>query len=615
MTAGKQPCSTYARWGAPSWFGAALASFVSAAVGCALPVEEGQELGGSSQDVLFGSPSRQSYAEATAQHQEWATAVGVLVARDDITYLGGACANPATGTSNDCTVELNSLTAAESVALDLTPFCAHGVNANLHPNDEQMRGDVCTAFMIAQDTFVTAAHCIVPDGAPFTQADQELECSKRSVVLRWRASDNAEYPNGNPFVLERHVYHCTEVLGHGQLVNGWLVPRLENGQNNDWAIFKVDRDVSGGTGTGGPLTSAREPLVLATAAPANDTEGLTIGHPYGQPTKIDPEVQVFESPSALGFGTFTWLGDGNRGMSGAPLLNEAGTVLGIVVAGPPFAQEPDPRFPGKTCNMECYSDSDGRTPVCPGDPGDMEPYAVSANCIGHATPGSNEFCTPDCPCNAGMGDCDDSSECAPGLICRNDLGAGYRLPRGHDVCVPESCGQRALGSDTFCDSGCACGYGSGDCDIAAGVPTCMQGMVCATDYGPAFKMKPTTDVCTLPQCANRVLGTSGFCSDDCPCGHGGGDCNDDSDCLPGLVCAQNVGEAFNAGTNADICMPSTCAARVLGTDTGYCSPGCPCGHGGGDCDTNADCMPGHVCGTNNGASFGFPADWDVCVRQ
>jgi hypothetical protein len=595
-------------------FGAALVAMLTAA-GCVLPVEE--EVEGTEQALLHGTFSRQSYSEAPAQHQEWATAVGVLVLREDLTYLGGACANPATGTNNDCTVLLDSMTATERVNQGLAPLCAHGVNANLDPNDEQMRR-ACTTFMIGPDTFVTAGHCIFPDGVPFTAEDQEIECAKRSVVLRWRPSDNAEFPNGNPSVLERHVYHCTDVIAHGQLVNGWLVPQDARRQNNDWAVFTVDRDVTGGTGTGGPLTPAREPLVLASAAPDEDTEGLTIGHPYGQPTKIDPEVSVSESPNFRGHGLFTWLGDGNRGMSGGPVLDEAGTVMGIVQGGPVFAQELDPRFPApQMCDMECYAPSDGRTPVCPdefGD-GDFEAYAVGAHCIDHDIPGNDEFCTEDCPCNAGMGDCDNAAECAPGLICRKDIGAGYRLPKGHDVCVPSSCGDRALGSDDYCNDGCACGYGSGDCDSRSGRPTCMAGMVCASDYGPAFKMKPSTDVCTLPQCAGRTLGAGSFCTDECPCGHGGTDCNDDDDCLPGLVCAQNVGEAFNAGTNSDVCMPSTCAARALGTDNEYCSTGCPCGHGGGDCDEDAECMPDHVCGRDNGPTFGYPAGWDVCVRR
>ena len=40
---------------------------------------------------------------------------------------------------------------------------------------------------------------------------------------------------------------------------------------------------------------------------------------------------------------------------------------------------------------------------------------------------------------------------------------------------------------------------------------------------------------------------------------------------------------------------------------------CPCGNGGGDCDSDQDCMPGLVCGTDNGAEFGQAVTTDVCV--
>jgi hypothetical protein len=46
----------------------------------------------------------------------------------------------------------------------------------------------------------------------------------------------------------------------------------------------------------------------------------------------------------------------------------------------------------------------------------------------------------------------------------------------------------------------------------------------------------------------------------------------------------------------------------------FCSAACPCGHGGGDCDDDGQCMPGLVCGTDNGPEFGGSATTDVCVR-
>ncbi|MEO0325479.1 MAG: hypothetical protein AAF447_21155, partial [Myxococcota bacterium] len=44
----------------------------------------------------------------------------------------------------------------------------------------------------------------------------------------------------------------------------------------------------------------------------------------------------------------------------------------------------------------------------------------------------------------------------------------------------------------------------------------------------------------------------------------------------------------------------------------FCSPGCTCLAGEGDCDTDADCDPGLTCTQNNGAEWGFGPKLDFC---
>jgi len=44
------------------------------------------------------------------------------------------------------------------------------------------------------------------------------------------------------------------------------------------------------------------------------------------------------------------------------------------------------------------------------------------------------------------------------------------------------------------------------------------------------------------------------CKSWCPCGHGEGDCDSDSDCQPGLRCAHEVGAQFGMRANVDVCM-------------------------------------------------------------
>ncbi len=49
-----------------------------------------------------------------------------------------------------------------------------------------------------------------------------------------------------------------------------------------------------------------------------------------------------------------------------------------------------------------------------------------------------------------------------------------------------------------------------------------------------------------------------------------------------------------------------------GDVNGYCTRDCTCGVGEGDCDYNLQCEEGLTCVANNGAMWGMPARYDVC---
>lgn len=232
------------------------------------------------------------------------------------------------------------------------------------------------------------------------------------------------------------------------------------------------------------------------------------------------------------------------------------------------------------------------------------------NSCGSGTPAAAGACSAACPCQYGVGDCNASSGCAAGLSCDSNVGAGFGRQASDDICVDTACAAGTLGSSTYCSASCPCGHGGGDCDSNS---QCMDGLVCDSNVGLAFKMTPDSDICVPPQCSLKTIGADDYCSPDCPCGQGGGDCETAADCLPGLICAQNFGAAFGYKGVTDVCMPPECAVGPFIAD-GFCTPSCPCGVGGGDCDSDAECMPGLVCGTNNGRDFGQPADWDMCVR-
>ena len=114
----------------------------------------------------------------------------------------------------------------------------------------------------------------------------------------------------------------------------------------------------------------------------------------------------------------------------------------------------------------------------------------------------------------------------------------------------------------------------------------------------------------LSACTGDPLGSFDYCSTDCPCGAEQGDCDSDAECTTGLVCMRDTGGLFGFDPEVDTCM-EPCSPEALGTPD-FCSPECPCESGEGDCDGDSDCATGGVCVKNVGASYGFAADVDVC---
>lgn len=170
----------------------------------------------------------------------------------------------------------------------------------------------------------------------------------------------------------------------------------------------------------------------------------------------------------------------------------------------------------------------------------------------------------------------------------------------------ESCPAPSGGWDD-CSAVCPCAAEQGDCDSD---DECTGGAVCMRDMGGFFGWDPEIDVC-MPLCTDMGVGTGDFCSAQCPCEAGEADCDDDSDCAAGLVCAKNVGASFGFAPDVDVCVGACDPVLAGGWD--YCSEACPCEHGQGDCDQDADCAPGSVCVDNVGGDYGHDEDMDVCV--
>lgn len=76
-------------------------------------------------------------------------------------------------------------------------------------------------------------------------------------------------------------------------------------------------------------------------------------------------------------------------------------------------------------------------------------------------------------------------------------------------------------------------------------------------------------------------------------------------CLPSPSYPKSCGAPPPPPTNA------SCHAG-LGS-WGFCTPGCRCGYGQGDCDNDMDCAPGLRCKSNYGPFYGKPLGMDVCL--
>ncbi|MCG8420012.1 MAG: carboxypeptidase regulatory-like domain-containing protein [Proteobacteria bacterium] len=219
--------------------------------------------------------------------------------------------------------------------------------------------------------------------------------------------------------------------------------------------------------------------------------------------------------------------------------------------------------------------------------------------------GSTNYCSADCLCQSGQGDCDSDRDCADSGRCVADIGAEFGFAPTVDVCI-DVCDERFAGSSDYCSAACQCDIGQGDCDVDA---HCVSGSVCGEDVGGHFGYAATVDVC-VAICDETFVGTRNYCSEQCQCEPGQGDCDSDSDCAPGARCAADVGADFGFAVDLDVCVDQ-CDPRLAGT-WDYCSSVCPCSDGQGDCDSDDDCVAGAICVKGAGPEYGYAEGMDVC---
>jgi hypothetical protein len=202
-------------------------------------------------------------------------------------------------------------------------------------------------------------------------------------------------------------------------------------------------------------------------------------------------------------------------------------------------------------------------------------------------------CTADAPCTTGEACCTDATECGTGLTCSRSLSQFLGLGSHAQTCAPSHCTNRTIDLD------------QGEVRVDCGGPDCA----------------PCTCTTTNPR------GGAGYAVAACPGGIGDADCGTNADCLPGLICRQDVGYKYGWPLGVDVCSPEHCWDRMKDADeigidwggscgnvqcpgTSWCTVSCPCTAGTGDCDYNDECVAGLICSTK-GANFGV--SYNVCV--
>lgn len=176
------------------------------------------------------------------------------------------------------------------------------------------------------------------------------------------------------------------------------------------------------------------------------------------------------------------------------------------------------------------------------------------------------WCSPDCKCNIEEGDCDIDTDCISG-ICDRD--SDFFIDSVMDYCrekpslkEPENChiGRTTL---NYCTPDCLCNTGEGPCNKDNG---------CVTGYcksGGWFEIK---------RCAEKPVVSNKIETQPAPLS------TPQVTPQPTQV-IQVVSPPIN--TQPAQTAPNCHVGRGVWN---YCSPDCPCNIGEGDCDTDADCM-------------------------
>eukprot|EP01135_Chromosphaera_perkinsii_P009417 Nk52_evm93s1737 gene=Nk52_evmTU93s1737 len=163
----------------------------------------------------------------------------------------------------------------------------------------QLVGGHCSGFLVADDTVVTAGHCL----------NSLAECSDTAFVFNFQEVSNTTETQVTNIAGNR-VYFCSEILGSN------------NYNLYDYSVVKLDR------GTG------RTPIsVDMNSDQAVGTAVALIGHPSGLPMKISPNAEIKTAQDKRYFTANIDAFAGNSGSMVTDVSSGSYQVAGILVRG------------------------------------------------------------------------------------------------------------------------------------------------------------------------------------------------------------------------------------------------------------------------------------------
>ncbi|MEA3344195.1 MAG: Ser-Thr-rich GPI-anchored membrane family protein [Patescibacteria group bacterium] len=252
-------------------------------------------------------------------------------------------------------------------------------------------------------------------------------------------------------------------------------------------------------------------------------------------------------------------------------------------------------FPGIEYNQGNFEIRIGESPFQPGsgaetisDESDNSFSIIRGSASCHTTdPWSWTYCSENCPCNAGEGDCDKDSHCITGY-CAKDVGANYGQDASKDVCevkatistpvlvlsYPKSgkvgtsvtiSGKNftQLSTVSLNNNGIETEFVSSE-KLTFTIPelyldpgsydlkVANVGDI-ETYYSNILDFEITSDSAS---CHTTDPWSWTYCSENCPCNAGEGDCDKDSHCITGY-CAKDVGANYGQDASKDVCEVKT----------------------------------------------------------